>query len=276
MGIVLGVLMAASSAAEGFRVIGHRGAAGSAPENTLPALERARALGTREVEVDVRLSRDGRLVLYHDGTLDEKTDLSGRVAAHDLATLLAADIGGWFDRTHPQAETRYAGTRLTTPGTAFERFGEDFIWHLEIKGAEPEIPALLVAAIRAAKLEQRAMVTSFDEAQLLRLRALAPGLPLCKLVHRKRRWSLRAPAPSEIESAAGHGFAMVGIAAAELTPALIEQAHGRGLQIRAFGVDSDEDLERAIALGADGATVDHPDRAFAVLKRSAAATERPR
>ena len=63
-----------------FRVIGHRAAAGHAPENTLPALAQARALDLREVEVDVRMSRDGRLVLFHDGTLDEKTELSGAVS----------------------------------------------------------------------------------------------------------------------------------------------------------------------------------------------------
>lgn len=273
MGIVLGVLLAASSAAEGFRVIGHRGAAGSAPENTLPALERARVLGAHEVEVDVRLSRDGALVLFHDGTLDEKTDLQGPVNGRDRATLLAADIGSWFERTHPEVETRFAGTPLTTPGAAFARFGRAFTWHLEIKGAEPEIPALLVAAIRAAKLEQRVMVTSFDEAQLLRLRTHAPAIPLCQLVHRARPGSGTPSADAVIESAARHGFAMVGVAARELTRPRVERAHALGLQIRAFGVDDDGDLERAIALGADGATVDHPDRAFDLLKRSRSAPE---
>ncbi|MGI9590148.1 MAG: glycerophosphodiester phosphodiesterase, partial [Myxococcota bacterium] len=55
------------------RLVGHRGALGLAPENTLAALERAAVLGLREVEVDIRRSRDGRLVLFHDATLDRKT-----------------------------------------------------------------------------------------------------------------------------------------------------------------------------------------------------------
>jgi glycerophosphoryl diester phosphodiesterase len=247
-------------------VIGHRAAAGHAPENTLPALEKARALGLREVEVDLRMSRDGRLVLFHDGTLDEKTDLSGPVSDHALATLLSADIGSWFDRTHPDAAVRYAGTSPITPTTAFARHGPDFFWHLEIKGREPEIPARLVAHVRDAGLEESAMITAFDEAQLMRVRALAPGLPLCQLVHRTRPGRTRPGPDAVLESAAAHGFAMVGIAASELNAAHVERGHALGLEVRAFGVDDDALLARVIDLGADGATVDLPERAFALLE----------
>ena len=267
LALAIGSPPAAPAGAEGFRVIGHRGAAGSAPENTAAALERARELGLREVEIDLRLSRDGALVLFHDGTLDEKTDLAGRVDAHDLEALLEADIGSWFDRSHQELPTRYAGTQLTTPAAAFARFGADFFWHLEIKAPAPAIPALLVAAVRAAKLDRRTMVSSFDEAQLLRVRELAPKLPLCQLVHRTR-WGRKRPGPEAVtESAAAHGFAMVGIAANELTRPRIERAHALDLEIRAFGIEDDAQLEHAISLGADGATVDHPDRAFALLRR---------
>jgi len=261
------VLVPSAGSAEGFRVIGHRGAAGGAPENTLPALERARTLGAREVEVDVRRSRDGRLVLFHDGTLDAKTDLAGPVSEQPLAALLAADIGSWFDRTHPEAKIRYAGTGPTTPEAAFATFGTAFFWHVEIKGREPQIPRQVVEAIRQAGLTPNAMVTSFDEAQLLRVQMLAPGLPLCQLAHRTRPGRKR-PSPEEvIENAAKRRFAMVAIAADELSEEHIAMARERKLTIRAFGVEDDDQLVRVIMLGADGATVDHPDRALALLER---------
>ena len=72
-----------------FHVIAHRGVSAEAPENTLPAFERALEIGVVEVELDAQLSRDGVPVLFHDGTLDAKTPLRGRVRDHAAEDLLA-------------------------------------------------------------------------------------------------------------------------------------------------------------------------------------------
>ncbi len=77
-------------------IIGHRGAAALAPENTLAGFRVAAAAGVRWVEFDVKLTRDGVAVLMHDETLDRTTNGRGRVAETPLATLLALDAGGWF------------------------------------------------------------------------------------------------------------------------------------------------------------------------------------
>jgi len=77
-------------------VIGHRGAADCAPENTLAGLRRARALGTRWVEFDVRLTADGELILLHDERLERTTNGSGKACAQPLATIRRYDAGGWF------------------------------------------------------------------------------------------------------------------------------------------------------------------------------------
>ena len=71
------------------RVIGHRGAAGRAPENTLAGLRRAKQLGCEAVEFDVRLTADGALVLCHDATLDRTTTGRGRVSALPLLSVRA-------------------------------------------------------------------------------------------------------------------------------------------------------------------------------------------
>ena len=78
------------------RVIGHRGAAGHAPENTLVSLEKAAALGVRWVEFDTKLSADGVPVVFHDDKLERTTDGRGPVAEMPLAELLALDAGTWF------------------------------------------------------------------------------------------------------------------------------------------------------------------------------------
>src|SRR5437016_10954345 len=78
-------------------VIGHRGAAARAPENTLAGLRCARELGCRWVEFDVRLTADGALVLCHDARLDRTTTGSGRVSTQSLAAIRECDAGSRFD-----------------------------------------------------------------------------------------------------------------------------------------------------------------------------------
>src|SRR5712692_9179692 len=89
------------------RVIGHRGAAASAPENTLAGLRRAKALGCAWVEFDVRLTGDGALVLCHDPSLDRTTSGTGAVSAQSLAAIRDCDAGSWF-------APAFAGERVPT------------------------------------------------------------------------------------------------------------------------------------------------------------------
>src|SRR3712207_1869075 len=79
-------------------VIGHRGAAGYAPENTMVSFERALALRADAIELDVHPTKDGSLVVIHDPTLDRTTSGHGPVVEHTLAEIRALDAGSWF---HP-------------------------------------------------------------------------------------------------------------------------------------------------------------------------------
>src|SRR5947199_1375723 len=94
-------------------VIGHRGAAAYAPENTLAGLRRARALGCEWVEFDVRLTGDGALVLCHDARLDRTTDGSGLISAMTLAAIRDRDAGVRFG-------AEFAGERVPTLGEALD------------------------------------------------------------------------------------------------------------------------------------------------------------
>jgi glycerophosphoryl diester phosphodiesterase len=93
--------------------IGHRGVAAHAPENTLASLRRAAELGVRWVEFDVRLSRDGQPVLFHDERLSRTTNGQGRVADHDLVELKRLDAGAGFDPA-------FRGERIPTLNEAID------------------------------------------------------------------------------------------------------------------------------------------------------------
>jgi len=255
-----------------FHLIGHRGAAAYAPENTLASVEKAVALGTLEVEIDVQLSKDGVVMLFHDGTLDEKTNLTGPVREHTAAVLLEADIGSWFDKVHPESEERFAGTPLDRFEDLLSEFGDRIYYHVELKSLEPELPGLVVEALERHNLIRRATITSFDVAQLERTRLLSPRSPTC--------WLLRSRLPKDallgeallieqtemLERAKRAGFQMVGIRANRLSPEILALARAQGLGIRAFGIKNDADMERVLALAADGMTTNWPDRLRARLE----------
>jgi len=260
-----------------FRIIAHRGASAYAPENTLPAFRLAEELGAIEVELDVGLSADDVLILFHDSELDAKTSLHGPVRAHPASTLTRTDIGSWFDRTHPEVETRYAGTPLATLDEVLTSFGPRFHYHVEIKGPEPSLPQRLLELVTAHGLRGQVTITSFSKPQLERVRALDPAIRVGWLLDRESTPSTAPEQPdrssfelrrAQLDEARDAGFAEVAIRAEELDTDMVDYARELGLEIRAWGVKSDADMEHAIATGANGMTTNWPDRLLERVERA--------
>lgn len=245
-----------------FRVIAHRGASAHAPENTLPAFRRAVELGAEEVELDVQLSADDRLVLFHDDTLDAKTDLAGPVRAHTAGALRRANIGAWFDRTHPDSAARFDPTPLATLQELLAAFGRRLHYHVEIKSGEAALPPLLLETIERYGLGDRVTITSFHWEALERIRSLAPTIRVGSLVGAANDAALH----TAVERAAQAGFAQVALPARALSAELVARAHAHGLEIRVWGVADLEDARRAIELGSNGLTTDWPERVLALLR----------
>jgi glycerophosphoryl diester phosphodiesterase len=131
-------------------IIAHRGASGSAPENTMAAFRLAAELGADAFELDVRLTADGVPVLLHDRMLDRTTDRTGRLRALTLEQLAEVDAGAWFTRdrgrTYPFRE---ADVRIPTLRQVLQAFPE-MPCMVEVK--EPEAQE----AVRRVLLEERA------------------------------------------------------------------------------------------------------------------------
>ncbi|MBW2389171.1 MAG: hypothetical protein JRG89_12130 [Deltaproteobacteria bacterium] len=253
-----------------FKVIAHRGASAYAPENTIPAYARALELGAVDVELDVQLSRDDVVMLYHDSTLETKTGTAGSVRDYDAAQLLEMDIGSWFDRTHPEVAESFAGTKLDTLAALFETFGDQFHYHVELKSEDTELARLTLEQVRAHGLEQTVRFTSFQFEQIERARALAPHIPAGLLARDAAGLRQEANAASDapllplqkdsVDRAVAAGFDQVGFPAEDLSAELVAYAIQKGLEIRAWRIRSDADMHRAIELGAYGMTTNWPDR----------------
>ena len=134
-------------------VVGHRGAMGHCPENTLASFERGLELGADWIELDVHLSRDDALVVIHDETVDRTTNGHGAVRDHTLAELKALDAGGWFG-------PEYAGQRIPTLDEVLAWARQrDTIVDIEIKNAP-----VYYAGIEAAAVTDGVLVRSALEA----------------------------------------------------------------------------------------------------------------
>jgi glycerophosphoryl diester phosphodiesterase len=145
-------------------VIGHRGASGEAPENTLPAFELALAQGAHALELDVRVSADGVPLVLHDPALDRTTDRSGLLAAIPAAAAREADAGARFSpdggATYPW---RGRGVRIPTLAEVLERFPEAPLL-IEVK--EPAVQNAVRAALLQHQATARCVVASEDAAAL--------------------------------------------------------------------------------------------------------------
>jgi len=115
----------------GVIVVAHRGASKFAPENTLPAFERAIELGADLIEMDVRQTRDGELILMHDETVDRTTDGSGAVEQLTLAQIRALDAGSWFGDA-------FRGVRVPTLRQALAAIRGQARPDIDFKAGDPE------------------------------------------------------------------------------------------------------------------------------------------
>src|SRR6266478_9162803 len=161
----------ASRESSGVLVIGHRGASGHAPENTLAAFKKAVALGATFVETDLHLSRDAHFVAIHDATVNRTTNGQGAVHDMTLAELRRLDAGSWFG-------SEFAGERIPTIEEILEFANKhDVVFYLEMKpsgswGGEHA----LISVLRESGEIARTVVISFDAAILAGVRKIEPTL----------------------------------------------------------------------------------------------------
>lgn len=149
-------------------VIGHRGNRAHAPENTLPALLEAVAIGVDALEFDVQVTRDGTLVLLHDRTLDRTTDATGPLAARAYAELQAVDAGARFTPNGRDFPWRGRGVRVPRFDDVIEALPRDMPLIIELK--TPLATQALSAAIARHGLRDRVLVAGFDPASTMPLR----------------------------------------------------------------------------------------------------------
>jgi glycerophosphoryl diester phosphodiesterase len=238
------------------QILAHRGARRAAPENTLPAFARALEMGADGIELDVHRSRDGRLVVIHDFTLEHTTNGIGPVADLTAAELAALDAGNHF-------APEFAGTPVPTLDEVFDLVGERARVNVEIKseswtGGDAIEP--LVAMIQARNLYDQVIVSSFNPITLVKLRHADPKIAIGLLLeedlppHLRFAWFTPILQPQALHPA----FGMV-------DAAFMAWARGRGCVVNVWTVNDAGEARRLIALGVDALITDVPDVLIAAL-----------
>lgn len=230
----------------------HRGGAADGLENTAAQFRCAVEAGYRYMETDVHATRDGRLVAFHDATLDRVTDSEGRIA--DLL---------WADVRH----ARVAGKE---PVPLLEELLETFPevrWNVDLK-AEPALHPLLNLIARTRAWD-RVCVGSFSEARVVRAQRLAgPRLATSYgtrgvLNLRLRSWGVPA-ALRRSAVAAQVPEAQSGIQVVDRR--FVRTAHARGLQVHVWTINDPDRMHRLLDLGVDGIMTDHIDTLREVME----------
>lgn len=238
------------------QIFAHRGAKAVAPENTLPAFQRALEMGVAGIELDVHCSKDGQLVVIHDETLERTTNGSGKVAAYTAAELAKLDAGRSFDPA-------FAGVGVPTLAEVFDLVGNRCRINVEIKSDDPnggDQVEPLIALIEERKLYDQVIVSSFNPPSLIKMRALALKVQLGLLYY--------LPLPAFLRDA---WFSPI-IQPQALHPAhrlvdanLIAWARERQCAVNTWTVNDVTEAHRLAELGVDVIMSDVPDEIMAAL-----------
>lgn len=243
-------------------IIGHRGAAAVAPENTLASFERALSDGADGIEFDVRLARDGVPVVIHDATLRRTVLRKGRVKEFSSGELNSLDAGSWFNLRRPSlVRAEYAEAKIPTLSSVFELLrNSNALLYVEMKCGRSDRAALASAVaglVEAYSLKPRVIIESFDLPSIVEIKRRDSGLRTAALFDRK----LSRPSPSAkwmIERAIECGAEEIALHRSLATRRTVEQATKRGLGVVVWTVDSPAWVARAIKNGVRAVITNNP------------------
>jgi len=218
------------------QIIGHRGAAGIEPENTIPSFQKAIDLGVSRVECDIHLTADGHLAIIHDETVDRTTNGSGRVSSYSLSELRELDAGN--------------ANSVPTLDEVLQLVSDGGIGvHIELKGEGTE--SRVLDALGGYRNTVDIILTSFDAAKLQAVRALDSSIRLEHLFYE--------PGEDALDRAQGVGADGMSVHHQFLTRELVEKAHALRLIVVTWTVNDLDGFHRVSKTGVDFVCTDRPD-----------------
>jgi glycerophosphoryl diester phosphodiesterase len=216
--------------------IGHRGAAGHAPENTLPSFRKAVELGCDMTELDVHVCASGEVVVIHDETLDRTTDGKGSVSDHTLSELKRLDAGD--------------GEQIPTLREVLELLRGKIMLNIELKGLSTAEPVYRLVEETGWSNEELT-ISSFNWGMLTGYKLLDADARIGVLTFKNHQEALEYAEDNKAHSVNPYHIL--------LKKKLVKRAHSKGLKVYPWTPNTVSDIQAEINKGVDGVISDYPD-----------------
>lgn len=234
------------------QITAHRGFSSVAPENTMYAFESAVEVGADYIELDVQLTADGQLVVFHDGTIDRTTDGEGELSKYTYEELQEFSAGSWFDKSG-----EFDDAKIVLLSEVLDKVGNDIMLNIEIKnhGKVSETAEKTVEVIEEYNLEKYCYVTSFSYSALKRVKKLNP----------KIKTGLIANVASSTSFAQLKYIDAVSLNYLFINQSIVNMAHQNGKRVFVWTVDRPSDMQHMIAIGVDNIITNAPDSLIEIV-----------
>lgn len=238
----------------GALVYAHRGASGYAPENTMAAFKEAVELGSHGIECDVQMTKDGKLVICHDETLERTTDGKGFIKNLNYNEIRELDAGSWFDNTFKSEKIPQLSELLKLVSDS------GLLLNIEIKSGIVQYPGIeekVIAEVNDFGLLPKVIISSFNHYALKKCKEINPSVKIGILYMEGlfEPWNYM----KSLDCECAHPFYMA------VTAEISRELKARGNIINVFTVNDPKTAIELARMGVDGIITNYPDR---ILKAS--------
>jgi glycerophosphoryl diester phosphodiesterase len=240
----------------GTEACAHRGDVAAAPENTVPAFISAVKKGAGMIEFDVQLSKDGRLVIMHDATVNRTTDGKGRVSDLTFDELRALDAGSWFDPS-------FAGTRIPTLEETLNAIPKTIQCNVHLKNS-PGVAAAVAAVLeKTGRLEHCFLACTIEQAR--EARKVVPTIRICNMS--RQGGNRKAYVELTIEESCDF-IQLHQRNGLEQIDGFVKLLRGKNVLVNYFGSEDPEMISKLAKAGVDYILTDNLDLCLKVLQRT--------
>lgn len=234
------------------QITAHRGYSAIAPENTLYAFEEAVGIGADYIELDVQLTADGQLVVFHDKTIDRTTDGKGELSKYTYNELQEFSAGKWFKK-----DGEFDDAKIVLLSDVLEDVGGDILFNIEIKnhGDVQKTAEKTVEVIEEYGIERSCYITSFSY----------NALKTVKKINSRIKTGLIANIASSTSFSQLKYIDAVSLNYIFINQSIVNMAHQNGKRVFVWTVDRQSDIHHMIAMGVDNIITNRPDRASEIV-----------
>jgi glycerophosphoryl diester phosphodiesterase len=251
------------------RLFAHRGASGTAPENTLEAFAEGLAAGADRLELDIHATADGEIVVFHDDTLERTTNGSGLLRERTLAELKKLDAGYHFRDESGHFAYRGRGVRIATLTEVLREF-PDVPLNVELKYDDGKEAEAFFDVVDAQDARERVLAAAFEDHIIQRLRIVGRDV-VSSLSAAEVAQFVGGCMMENLDGYVPPGRALQVPPRHEdveiVTPFFIEMAHRFGMEVHVWTINDEVEMDRLLDLGVDGLMSDFPGRALEVYRR---------